>query len=269
MTPFPAATAPRPGSFARFLGGIALLGHGLRLVLTVPRRQLLGLLPGLVAGALFLAAFVVLAYFVDELAEAVTFFADDWSETSRTAVQVLAGVAILGGALLLAVVNFTAFALWIGSPIYDRISGEIEDTYGGATGEIEIAWWRGFLRDLGEWLRMLLLTTGIGAFLFVGGLVPVAGQTVVPVLGFAVGGYLLAFELVGIAFARRGLTLSQRRHALRGYRMEGLGFGCAVFVGFAFIPLGALLLMPAAVAGGTLLARKALGLPYQQRRAVT
>lgn len=257
----------RPGTVARFFGGVALLGHGLRLVLTVPRRQVLGLLPGLVAAALFVGAFVVLAVVIDELAEAVTFFADDWSETWRGLARVLAGVAILGGALVLAVVNFTAFALWIGSPVYDRISGEIEAAYGGATGEVEIAWWRGFLRDLGEWLRMLLLTTGVGAFLFVGGLVPVVGQTVIPVLGVAIGGYLLAFELVGIAFARRGMTLSQRRRTLRGCRAERLGFGCVVFLGFAFVPLGALLLMPAAVAGGTVLARKALGLPYQRGAA--
>lgn len=269
VTPFPAVAGTRPGILARFFGGVGLLGRGLRLVLAVPRRQLLGLVPGLIVGALFVAAFAVLIYFIDELAEAVTFFADDWSDTARNTVQILTGVAILGGALLLAVVSFTAFALWIGSPIYDRISGEVERECGGATGEVEIGWWRGFLRDLGEWLRMLLLAAGIGVLLFAGGLIPVIGQTVIPVLGVAAGGWLLAFELVGIAFTRRGQTLSQRRRALRGHRAERLGFGCAVFVCFTFIPLGALFFMPAAVAGGTLLARKALGLPAQDARAVT
>lgn len=269
MTPFPKVAVPRPGMIARFFGGVRLLGRGLRLVLGVPRRQLLGLLPGLIAGVVFAAAFAVLIYFIDELAGAVTFFADDWSETPRTTVQVLAGIAILGGALMLAVVNFTAFALWIGSPIYDRISGQIEDEYGGVTGAVEIRWWRAFLRDFGDWVRMLALTTATGAFLVAGGLVPLVGQTVVPVLGVAVGGWLLAFELVGIPFEQRGQGLSQRWRALRGHRVEVLGFGCAVFVCFTFIPLGALLFMPAAVAGGTLLARKALGLPYQDARAPT
>jgi hypothetical protein len=41
-----------------------------------------------------------------------------------------------------------------------------------------------------------------------------------------------------------------------------LGFGVAVFACF-LIPLGAVLLMPAAVAGGTLLSRRVLGLPIE------
>jgi CysZ protein len=39
-----------------------------------------------------------------------------------------------------------------------------------------------------------------------------------------------------------------------------LGFGIATFVCF-LIPLGAVLVMPAAVAGATLLSRRVLGLP--------
>jgi CysZ protein len=42
-----------------------------------------------------------------------------------------------------------------------------------------------------------------------------------------------------------------------------LGFGVAVFCCF-LIPLGAVLIMPAAVAGGTLLARHSLGLPIEE-----
>jgi CysZ protein len=45
-----------------------------------------------------------------------------------------------------------------------------------------------------------------------------------------------------------------------------LGFGVAVF-GCFLIPFGAVLLMPAAVAGGTLLARHALGLPVDDPAA--
>jgi CysZ protein len=44
---------------------------------------------------------------------------------------------------------------------------------------------------------------------------------------------------------------------LRAHRPEALGFGTAVFLCF-LVPGGAVLLMPAAVAGGTLLARHVL-----------
>jgi CysZ protein len=75
-----------------------------------------------------------------------------------------------------------------------------------------------------------------------------------------VAGWILAVELTGVPFQRRGQRLRDRRAALRGHRPMALGFGAAVFVCF-LIPLGAVLLMPAAVAGGTLLSRRALGLP--------
>jgi CysZ protein len=47
---------------------------------------------------------------------------------------------------------------------------------------------------------------------------------------------------------------------LRANRPLTLGFGVAVFLCF-LIPLGAILLMPAAIAGATLLSRRALGRP--------
>jgi CysZ protein len=83
---------------------------------------------------------------------------------------------------------------------------------------------------------------------------------VVPVLGAAVGGWLLAIELTGAPFQRRGRRLQDRRQVLRAHRPLTLGFGVAVFLSF-LIPLGAILLMPAAVAGATLLSRRALGQP--------
>lgn len=100
---------------------------------------------------------------------------------------------------------------------------------------------------------------------FLAGFLPAVGQTVVPVLGALVGGWFLAVELVGVPFTRRGLRLPDRRRALRAHRPAALGFGTAVFCCF-LVPGGAVLVMPAAVAGGTLLARRALGLPDPAQR---
>ncbi|HEY6800895.1 MAG TPA: hypothetical protein VI121_09645, partial [Agromyces sp.] len=55
----------------------------------------------------------------------------------------------------------------------------------------------------------------------------------------------------------RGIARSGRRALLRGHRAELLGFGIATQLCF-MIPLGAIVTMPAAVAGSTLLARSAL-----------
>ncbi|MET0480604.1 MAG: EI24 domain-containing protein, partial [Mycetocola sp.] len=65
-------------------------------------------------------------------------------------------------------------------------------------------------------------------------------------------------ELSTVTFERRGLRLDDRRRLLKSQRSTTLGFGVAVFLLF-LVPLGALVTMPAAVAGATLLARRSLG----------
>jgi CysZ protein len=85
----------------------------------------------------------------------------------------------------------------------------------------------------------------------------VVGQTVVPVLAALVSGYLLTGELTAVALGRRGLRRKARFALLRRNRAAVLGFGAATTVLF-MVPLGAVLAMPGAVAGATLLARERL-----------
>jgi CysZ protein len=78
-----------------------------------------------------------------------------------------------------------------------------------------------------------------------------------PVLGILLSGRLLAMELSSRAFEARGIPASHRRMLLRGHRSKLLGFGVATQLCF-MVPLGAVLTMPAAVAGSTILARSVL-----------
>ena len=243
----------------QFLTGAGLLGRGLGICLRTPRLLGLGLVPALISAALYVVAVVALLTFVDELAADVTWFADDWTAGLRSLVRVLAGLALLGLAGLLGVLTFTAITLLIGDPFYEKISHLVEQRFGGVPDEVEVVWWRSLRRTLADSLRVIGLSVLIGVPLFVAGLVPVLGQTAVPVLAGAVAGWLLAVELTGVPFQRRGHRLRHRREALRAHRPLALGFGVAVFLGF-LIPLGAVLLMPAAVAGGALLSRHVLGL---------
>jgi CysZ protein len=243
-----------------FFAGVGLLGRGIGMYARSPRLLILGLIPAVVSGLLFLTAFVTLIYFVSDLAEAVTWFADDWSEGLRDAAQFIAALGILGLGGLLGILAFTAVTLLIGDPFYEKISEKVEERFGGVPGEIEVPWWRSLRRSLWDSLRLLALSLMIGIPLFVLGLIPVIGQTVIPVIAALVGGWFLALELVGVAFYRRGLRLPDRRKILGANRPLALGFGVAVFCCF-LIPLGAVLVMPAAVAGGTLLARRVLGHP--------
>ncbi|MCI4062948.1 EI24 domain-containing protein [Micromonospora sp. R77] len=260
----PRPAAPVTGAATRFLSGAGLLLRGIGLYVRSPGLMLLGVVPALISGALFLGAFVALVYFVDDLAALVTPFADDWSSTWRSAVRVVAGLAFLGLGGLLGVLTFTAVTLVIGDPFYEKISERVEERYGGTPGAVDVPFWASLRRSVADSLRLVAVTALVGIPLFAAGFIPVVGQTVVPVIGAAVGGWFLALELVGAPFYRRGMRLPDRRSLLKADRPTTLGFGVAVFLCF-LIPLGAVLVMPAAVAGATLLARRSLGQPIEER----
>jgi len=247
----------------QFFVGASLLGRGLVLVLRSPKLLFLGLLPAVITGLLYAAALGVLIDFLPRLSRDVTWFADGWAEGWRELTRVLAGAGLLGVAALLGILTFTAVTLLIGDPFYERISELVEERFGGVPNEVEVGFWRSLARSLVDSLRLIMLSVLIGIPLFLLGFLPVVGQTVIPVLGGAIGGWLLAVELTGVPFQRRGRRLADRRAALRTQRPVALGFGVAVFCCF-LIPLGAVLLMPAAVAGATLLARAVLGDPLTE-----
>jgi CysZ protein len=239
-----------------FGSGVAVLGRGLRLWGTSPRLMLLGAVPALIVGAVFVGLLVLVNGFADDLAVRVTPFADTWGEAGRVLVRVGVTAAITLLAVLLAVVTFTAVTLLVGDPFYERIWRHVEQREGDAPADVDQSFWRGVLRSVGDSLRLLLATAAVGLCLFVGGFVPVVGQTLVPVLGALTGGWFLAVELTGFALDARGRSLRERRRALAANRARTLGFGTAVWLSF-FVPLGAVVVMPAAVAGATLLARDA------------
>lgn len=239
-----------------FFDGVKLLGLGLRQVGRSPRLVVLGMVPALLTLILFVGLFVLLFYFLRDLIGMLTWYAADWSSAFwRGGVEVATGIALVGAAGLLAVLSFTAITLLIGDPFYEAIAESIEDNLGGVPDEVETPWWRSLGRSLVDSGRILLLTTAIAIPMFLFGLIPIVGQTVVPVIGASIAGWLLAVELSGIAFHRRGLGLADRRRMLKRHRATAIGFGVAVFLCF-LIPLGTILIMPAAVAGGTLLARR-------------
>ena len=244
----------------QFVSGAGLLGRGLGLCLRHPRMYGLGILPALISGLLYAAALTALIVFVDDLARTVTWFADDWSAGWRDAVRVAAGLGLVGVAGLLSVLTFTAVTLLIGDPFYEKISGMVEARYGGVPDEVEVPFWRSLGRSLADSVRLIALSVLLGIPLLLLGLVPVVGQILGVVLGGAVGGWVLAVELTGVPFQRRGRRLHDRRAVLGGHRALTLAFGAPVFLSF-LLPLGAVLLMPAAVAGGTLLSRRVLGRP--------
>lgn len=243
-----------------FFDGMKLLGLGQRAVIRRPRLVLLGMIPPILALILFAGLWAVLIYFYGDLVGLASWYARDWeSGFWRGTVEVMTGVALAAVAGLLTIVSFTAVTLLIGDPFYEKISASIEDIYGGVKDEVEWTWWQSLGRSIVDSLRLVLLMALFAIPLLVVGLVPFVG----PVVGALVGGWFLAVELVGIPFYRRGLRLRDRRQMLRPHRKLTMGFGFAVFLCF-LIPLGTIVVMPAAVAGGTLLTRRVFGLPIDK-----
>jgi CysZ protein len=238
-----------------FFAGVGLVGKGFRTYATSPRLMWLGVIPALIVGIVFAAAIVVLGVNFDGIVTAITPFARGW--TFEPLVRIVAGLAIFAIAVVIFVYSYVAITLAVGDPFYERIWKAVEFRHGDPPPERKEGVWRAVGRALGNGMSLFLVTVGISLLLFALGLIPVVGQLVAPVLGAFFGGWLLALELTGYAFDARGFRLRDRRRLLGARRARTLGFGVATYLLF-LIPFAVIFVMPAAVAGATLLARDAL-----------
>jgi CysZ protein len=180
----------------------------------------------------------------------LTPFAEPWDPFWRGLFRGVIALALLVGFVLLAVVTFTGLTLLIGDPFYERIWRSVELELGGELPGDGAGFWRG----AADAVRLGVRAT-LGALLVtLIGLIPVVGTVVAAVLGVFFSGRLLATELLTRPLESRGLDRRTRAALMRGRRARSTGFGIAVQLCF-LVPGGAILVMPAAVAGSTHLAR--------------
>lgn len=238
-----------------FFSGAGYLVRGIGWVARRPAQWLFGLIPALIVLVAYVAALGALALNLGDLAAFVTPFADGWSEGMRSSVRVVAGVAIFGAALFVAVLTFTALTLLVGDPFYEAIAVRVEESEGGAPPEAEVPFLVSVWRAVKDAALLGVVAVGFALVFFVCGLLPVVGQTVVPVVAAVVSGYFLASELTSVALERRGILRRERFALLKQRRAVVLGFGVVTFLVF-LVPFGAVLAMPGAVAGATLLVRE-------------
>jgi uncharacterized protein involved in cysteine biosynthesis len=248
---------PKPSFFRDLFTGIGYLVRGIGWTARRPGQWLFGLVPALIVLVAYVAALTALALNLDDLASWVTPFADGWSSGARDTARVVAGIALFGAALFVAILLFTALTLLVGDPFYEKIAERVEDSEGGAPPEPDVPLGVQIIRAIRDGLLLGVIALAFGVVFVACGFLPVVGQTVVPVVAALVSGYFLAGELTSIALERRGLRRRDRFARLKAHRPLVVGFGTATFVVF-LIPLGAVLAMPGAVAGATLLARERL-----------
>ncbi|UWF78738.1 EI24 domain-containing protein [Microbacterium sp. EF45047] len=230
--------------------GFGTLLRGFGMWRTHPRLLALGLVPAAIAFAVLLGALIPLGLSLGALTDWLTPFADDWASPWRELLRAGLGLVILIPAIALAAAVFTALTLTIGDPFYQRIWRGVERSLGGPepTGE------SGILSTIGEGVRLVVLGALVSLLTLLIGLIPVVGGPVAAVVGVVLSGRLLARELTGRAFEARGLNSAARSALLASGRARVIGFGVAAQLCF-LVPLGAVVAMPAAVAGSTILAR--------------
>ncbi|MFB8386442.1 EI24 domain-containing protein [Microbacterium sp. NPDC055910] len=233
--------------------GVALLGRGFGYWSKRPGLMVLGLVPAAIVGALFLAGLIALAVSLPGLTEALTPFAGSWPALWATVIRIAIGTALLGAALVLVAVTFTALTLLIGEPFYDRIWQAVEEDLGDAGVGAAYGFWRSVCDTVG----LIARGAAIALLAALTGLIPVVGGILATILGLLLTGWLLATELTSRALTARGILPAARKDLLRRHRARALGFGVATQLCF-LVPGGAVATMPAAVAGSTVLARTLL-----------
>ena len=239
---------------------MSYLGRGLTVWRTSPGLMLLGVVPALIVAVVFIAGIVALGLNLEKLAVAATPFAAEWNGVYREGIRLLVALALLAVAVLFVVFTFTTVTLIVGQPLYERIWRHVESRYGAVPEAGPSGFWRPLGRGIADALRMLAPAILAGVVVLLCGLIPLVGAVLGAVLGALLGGWYLVVELTGQAFDARGHTLAQRRRVLRDNRPLVLGFGVATYLLF-LLPLVAIVVMPAAVAGATLLSRRVLGEP--------
>ena len=243
-------------SLREVFGGFGVLLRGLGIVLRKPRLFLLGALPALITSLLFLAAFVALLLNLLELVAWVTPFAEGWRGVWRELLRGALAVVLPASAILVMVVAFTTVTLALGSPIYDKIDELVEEELGGVPEAPHESFPASVVRSARQSVTIVVVSLVVTVSAFLLGLVPFVGWMVGPVLTALMGGWLLGFELTTNAFDRRGLLRIRDRHRfMAGRKLRVLGFAVPTYFLLA-VPFVAVVVFPAATAGGTVLTRE-------------
>jgi CysZ protein len=172
--------------------------------------------------------------------------------------QVLYYVSLAIVTVLLLVIVFFLFtrvASAIASPFNDLISQKTEELVIGSFDDTLFTFW-GLLKDSGRAIVHSFKILGIYVGLLVASLpvlfIPGIGSLIFAVWGAALSSYMFAYEYLGYPMDRRRYSFTEKRQFLWKHFRASMGFGLGNLA-VAPIPVVNLLLIPAAVVGGTLL----------------
>lgn len=164
---------------------------------------------------------------------------------------VLAAVVLVG----CLAISFTTVGCVIAAPFNDALSDRVEELLRGQRADqpFDLAL---FLRDLGRTLfqaaSKLAIIVGVFVVTLPLLLIPLLGQVAYTAINLLVGTWYLALEYVDLPMGRHRWKLAARRRWCHDRYQSLLGFGSGVYL-TTLVPLLGFLVMPCAVAGGTML----------------
>ncbi|MFV0253221.1 MAG: EI24 domain-containing protein [Beutenbergiaceae bacterium] len=243
------------GLLTEFGRGAGLLGRGFGWWRRRPGVMAAALIPAVLVMVVVLAALVVLVTNMADIAAYLTPFADDWDPVWAMVLRAGVGLALFVAATVASATTFTGLTLLIGGPFYDRIWRSVEAAHGSVP---ESAY--GFWATVADSLSLIARGIGIAVLSLILGFVPMLGGVLAAVVGASLSGWVLSDELTSRALIARGLDAKARSALRASARARVLGFGVATHV-MLLIPFGAILTIPAAVAGSTLLSQQLVDSP--------
>lgn len=161
--------------------------------------------------------------------------------------QVVLALVAVAGIAAVALFAFVLVARVIVSPFLAQLSEDTERQIRGQLPE-ESFTVSTFVGDFGRTIGHSLALVCLLGVTFPLSFIPVIG----PIVWIGSGWILLAYDFASFALDRRHWSLTKKYAFLRSAWPRVLGFGAATFV-LTAVPLGGLLVLPAATVAGTLL----------------
>ena len=174
-----------------------------------------------------------------------------WIAILALLAAVLVGLAFL----VLIFFGFTLLLNLIGAPFNDLLAEKVEAMLNGESKGPASGWSRlpavavaAVKNELKKYIYFLIL----GLLVLIPAWIPGLNVVVAPVLSVLVGGWMLAIEYLAYPMGRHDQLFPAVRKWAGANFLLSLGFGLTVLL-FTMTPLVNLLIMPAAVAGATLM----------------
>ncbi|MDE3968637.1 sulfate transporter CysZ, partial [Glaesserella parasuis] len=147
---------------------------------------------------------------------------------------------------------FTTLANFIAAPFNALLAEKVEQQLTGKN--LTEMSFNEMLKDIPrmlkrEWQKMWYSIPRLVA-LFLLGFIPVLGQTIIPILAFIFGAWLIAIQYCDYPFDNHKIQFQRMRNALAQYRTMNFTFGALVSI-FTMLPFINLVVMPVAVCGAT------------------